>query len=198
MNRVSETRWNEVFLKGFDLWTGLYKSKAEDYYKYERKLCNSLMKCFQRVSEEKGLPSLKIQTEKGIVGKTRVDFLIENDVSFEVKCEPDYPDMPTTRKPVTNVVLKTPDIKVAELAGLKDEEARMRMYEVELDFLNLMAHKKVGIPYNYLLCLDEDDMLHRNLDNSFRTEKCKNLAIHWKTIQRGVDNQRVHYFLWQT
>lgn len=70
-----------------------------------------------------------------------------------------------------------PDIEVAKLAGLKDEEAQMRMYEVELDFLKLIAHKRIGIPHNYLLCLDEDGVLHRNLDNSFRTKKVQNLTI---------------------
>lgn len=191
-----EMRWNEVFLKGVDLWTELYKSKAEDYYKYERYLCSSLMKCFLSVCVEKDLPSSELQIEKGIVGRTRVDFLFEKEVSFEVKYEPDYPSMPMTRKPVTNVVLKVPDVEVAKLAGLKNQEARMRMYEVELDFLKLMAHKRRGIPHNYLLCLDEDGALHRNLGNSFRTEKVQNLSIHWKTIQRGIDNQRVRYFLW--
>jgi hypothetical protein len=106
--------------------------------------------------------------------------------------------MLATRKPVINVVLKTPDARVAELAGLKGEETRKRMYEVELDFLKLLAHKEAGIPYNYLLCLDEDCMLYRNLSNSFRTETVQHLAICWKTIQRGIDSQRVHYFLWQT
>lgn len=185
-------------MEGFDAWIRLYKSKTEDYYRYERNLCSSLMECFQRVCNEKGLPSGEIQTEADIVGRTRVDFLLDKEVSFEVKYEPDYPDMPKTRKPVTNVVLKTPDPSVAELAGLAAEEARMRMYEVELDLLKLMAHKKKGIPHNCLLCLDEDGMLYRNLSNSFRTEKVATLTLPWKTIQRGKDGQRVFYFLWET
>lgn len=190
--------WNEVFSKGFNLWIENYTSKDEDYYKYERGLCASLLKCFEKIAEEKGLPTGGIQQEINIVGDTRADFLLGEEASFEVKFEPDYPGMPPTRKPVTNVNLKIPDKEVANYAGLTDEEAQLRLYEVELDFLKLMAHKKRGIPYNYLLCLDEDGRLYRNLVNSFRTSRVKQLGISWKTIRRGTDGQEVYYLLWQT
>lgn len=186
----------EIFSKGFDLWINLYTSNDE-YYKYEGNLCMSLMKCFWKVAEEKGLPLEGIQQEVRVVGNTRVDFLLGNELSFEVKFEPDYPGMPITRKPVTNVVLKIPDREVARYAGLTDGETRMRLYEVELDFLKLLAHKKIGIPYNYLLCLDEDGRLYRNLAKSFKTHRVKQLFIPWKSIRRGIDSREVYYFLWQ-
>jgi len=196
--RVDEIAfWNEVFFKGFDMWIKKYESQDEDYYKYERNLRESLWKCFENVVEEKGLPLNGIQQNKAVVGRTRVDFLLGNVVSFEVKFEPDYPNMPSTRKPVTNVVLKTPDEEVAKYSGLTDEEVQTRLYEVELDFLKLLALKKKGIPYNYLLCLDEDGRLYRNLPNSFRTRIVKQLVIPWKSIHRGIDGREVHYFLWQ-
>jgi len=188
--------WNEVFSKGINLWVKLYES-GDKYYKYEGNLWRSLLKCFREMAEKKGLPFEELQQEKNIVGNSRVDFLFGKEVSFEVKFEPDYPGMPTTRKPVTNVVLKAPDRAVAEYAGLTDAEARMRLYEVELDFLKLMAHKERGIPYNYLLCLDEDGRLHRNLARSFKTRQVKKLTIPWKLIRRGIDGQEVYYFLWQ-
>ena len=193
---MAEASWNEVFTEGFDLWIDLYRSK-EKYYKYEGNLCISLLKCFQKVAKDKNLSLEGIQQEKTIVGNTRVDFLLGNEVSFEVKFEPDYPDMPITRKPVTNVVLKTVDIKVAKHAGLEDKEAQMRLYEVELDFLKLMAHKNMRVPYNHLLCLDENGRLHRSLHKSFKTQKVKKLTIPWRLIRRGTDNQEVYYFLWQ-
>jgi len=188
--------WNEVFTKGFDLWLNLYMSN-EEYYKYESILCISLLNCFKKSVEEKRLPFGDIQQEERLIGSTRVDFLLGNDVSLEVKFEPDYPNMPITRKPVTNVVLKTPDGQVAKYAGLTNKETRMCLYEVELDFLKLMAYKKRGIRHNYLLCLDEDGRLYRNLANSFRTSRVKKLTIPWKLIQRGADGKKVYYFLWQ-
>lgn len=188
--------WNEVFSKGIDQWINLYTS-GDKYYEYERDLCLSLIGCFRKVAEEKELPREGIQQEITVVGKTQVDFLFGTEVSLEVKFEPDYPDMPRTRKPVTNVVLKTPDREVAKFAGLTDEEAQMRLYEIELDFLKLIAHKKKDIPYNYLLCLDEDGRLYRTLGNSFRSRHVKQVTIPWKSIHRGKDHQEVYYFLWQ-
>jgi len=155
------------------------------------------MRCFWELSKEKKLSFREIQQEKNIVGNTRVDFMFGNEVSFEVKFEPDYPDMPITRKPVTNVVLKVLDGAVAKRIGLTNGEAQMRLYEVELDFLKLMAHKKKGVAHNYLLCLDEDGRLYRNLNKSFKTQKVRNLTVPWKSLQRGIDNQEVHYFLWK-
>ena len=189
--------WNELFSKGFDLWIRKYTSKDEDYYKYEGNLRASLRKCFEKALEEKGLPLEEVQSEAGIVGNTKVDFLLGNEVSIEVKFEPDYPSMPVTRKPVTNAVLKIPDVEVVKYAGLTGQEAGMRLYEVELDFLKLLAHKKRGIPYNYLICLDEDGRLYRNLAKSFKTSQVKQLSIPWKSVYRGIDHQRVFYFLWQ-
>lgn len=185
-----------MFSEGFDLWIKKYASRDEGHYKYEESLRKSLRKCFQKVAKEKALPIEEIQPEKRFVGNTRVDFLLGNEVSIEVKFEPDYPSMPITRKPVTNVVLKTPDREVAKCAGLTDEEARKRLYEVELDFLKLIACKKKGIMYNYL-CLDEDGRLYRNLAKSFKTSIIKQLLIQWKSICRGIDSRIVYYFLWQ-
>lgn len=189
--------WNEVFSNGFKLWIDLYSSK-DKYYKYESNLCKSLKKCFEKIAKEKGFSPEGIEQEKRVVGRTWVDFLLGKEVSFEVKFEPDYPGMPITRKPVTNTVLKIPDGEVAKYAGFTNEEAQMRLYEVELDFLKLMAHKKIGVPYNYLLCLDEDGRLYRNLSKSFKTRRVKQLFISWKLIRRGIDSQKVHYFLWHT
>lgn len=172
-------------------------SAGDDYYKCESNLVRSLLRCFQNACEESGMPSEQIKQEVTIVGSTRVDFLLGNNVSFEVKFEPDYPEMPATRKPVTNVVLKTPDPAVAERAGLTEPEATTRMYEVELDFLKLLAYKKTGIPHNYLLCLDEDGRLVRNLHRSFKTSVVKKLEIPWKETRRGKDGKSVHYFLWK-
>jgi hypothetical protein len=188
--------WNEVFSKGFNLWINRYTSKEEDYYKYEGDLWKSLMECFEKVAQEKGLPPEAIQQNENIVGKTKVDFLLGNEVSFEVKFEPDYPGMPCTQKPRTNTVLKIPDKEVAKYSGLTDEVARIPLYEVELDFLKLLAHKKRGIPYNYLLCLDEDGRLYRNLAKSFKTGSIQQLLIPWKSIRRGIDNRKVYCFLW--
>lgn len=188
--------WNEVLLSGINLWLDLYRS-GDKYYKYEGDLRLSLTKCFWKVANGKELPHEGIQYERRIVGNTRVDFLLGNEVSLEVKFEPDYPGMPSTRKPVTNVVLKTPDKEVAKYAGLTDAEAGIRLYEIELDFLKLAAHKKRGIAYNYLLCMDEDGRLFRNLARSFKTSKVKHASIPWKSIRRGIDNKKVYYFLWQ-
>ncbi|MEM2338485.1 MAG: hypothetical protein QXP06_07835 [Candidatus Bathyarchaeia archaeon] len=187
--------WNEVFSEGFNLWIRKYTSKSERYYECEESLQYSLLRCFETVAGDKGLPPEGIQREARIVGNTRVDFLLGNEVSFEVKFEPDYPSMPPTRKPVTNVVLKTPDKEIAKLAGLTSEEAQIRLYEVELDFLKLMAYKKNGIPHNYLLCLDEDGRLYRSLAKSFKTRQAKQFIIPWKSIYRGIDNKKVYYFL---
>jgi hypothetical protein len=149
-------------------------------------LKRSLKRCFEKVAKEKGLPPEEILSERRIVGNTLMDLLFGREVSVEVKFEPDYPDMPPTRKPGTNVVLEAPDPEVAKYAGLTSEEAQMRLYEVALDFLKLMAHKKKGVPYNYLLCLDEDGRLYRNLDRSFKTPHVKRLSIPWKSIRRGI------------
>jgi len=188
--------WNEVFSEGFNLWIRRYTSKNEGYYKYEKNLRDSLLECFGLVTVEKRLPLEGIQQEVRIVGNTRVDFLLGNEVSLEVKFEPDYPSMPSTRKPVTNVVLKKPDKEIAKLAGLTSEEMQMRLYEVELDLLKIIAYKKKGIAHNYLLCLDEDGRLYRSLVKSFKTRPAKQLIIPWKSLYRGIDNKKVYYFLW--
>jgi len=185
-----------VLLSGIDLWLDLYKA-GEKYYENEGNLRLSLTKCFRKIADHKGLNYEDIRVEKTIIGRTRVDFSFANEVSLEVKFEPDYPGMPLTRKPVTNVVLKAPDREVAKYAGLTDAETQMRLYEVELDFLKLMALKKKSVPYNYLLCLDEDGRLYRNLARSFKTSKVKHLSTPWKLIRRGIDNLEVYYFLWQ-
>lgn len=154
------------------------------------------MKCFVKICREKDLPVHEIANEVSLLGNTRVDFLFDREVTLEVKFEPDYPNMPETRKPVTNTVLKSVDEKIAQYAEITYEESQMRLYETELDFLKQMAHKKAGYPYNYLFCLDEDGRLYRSLGKSLRTKKIREQNIFWKSIKRGIDNQWVYYFLW--
>jgi len=197
--KVKLMSWNEVFLRGFNLWIKSYTSGLKKYYECEGDLVISLMLYFHEAALEKGLSGWRngIVQEKKIIGYNRVDLMLGDEVAFEVKFEPDYPDMPRTRKPVTNTVLKRPDRIISKYAGLTDEESQMRLYEIELDFIKLMAYKQKGIPYNYLLCLDEDGRLYRTLANSFRTQKIQKISIPWKSIRRGIDGQKVYYFLWQ-
>jgi len=91
--------WNVVFLKGFDIWLNQYITKENDYYKTERDLCKALNECFIKASKENQLPTQEIKQEIRILGRTRVDFSLGRDVCFEVKFEPDYPEMLSTKKP---------------------------------------------------------------------------------------------------
>jgi hypothetical protein len=191
-------QWNQVFLKGFDSWVSEYAASQTGYFKKENQLCNALLNCFKTTCKQHNLDSDNIHTEANLLGKTRLDFLLGNEVSLEVKFEPDYPDMPKSLKPVTNTTLKQLDPEVAKTLALEQDEAQFRIGEIELDFLKLLAHKKLGLTDNYLLCLDEDGRLYRNLGKSFKTKIVKQTHIDWKTINRGSDGKTVHYFLWHT
>ena len=186
-----------MFNEGLLRWLDSYASGSE-YLKYESDIERQLRDAFEQVAIEKGLLQIGlIELHKRIVGSTRVDITLGEDVSLEIKFEPDYPGMPITRKPVTNVVLKIPDQDVARVVGLTPEEAQQRCYEIELDFLKLIAYKMTGIPHNYLLCLDEDGRICSTLSNSLRLDLIRNLEIPWKSIRRGKDGKNVSYFLWK-
>jgi hypothetical protein len=188
--------WTQVFRKGFELWEKDYCSPLSAYVKREIQLCEKLQNCFSQVCQQQKLNNDDVQREVTLLGQTRLDFLLGKKVSLEVKFEPDYPDMPKSLKPVTNATLKRPDPEVTKTLAFKPEESQLRIGEIELDFLKLLAHKKLGVVDNFLFCLDEDGRLFRNLVNSFRTKVVRDAFVDWKTINRGIDGQTVHYFLW--
>lgn len=189
--------WDQVFLKGFNLWASRYAANRVDYFKKENELCEALLNCFKTTCRQENLSSDNIHREVTLLGKTRLDFLLGNEVSLEVKFEPDYPGMSKSLKPVTNTTLKRLDAEVTKLLSLNSDEVQLRIGEIELDFLKLIAHKKLGIGYNFLFCLDEDGRLFRNLYRSFRTRTVRQVFIDWKKINRGIDGKAVHYFLWK-
>jgi len=176
-------------------WLDRYQ-RSERYYEYEREITAELEELLRLKSAAHGFRPEDIGREGRLVGRTFADFVVgQRQASLEVKFEPDYPRMKPTRKPVTNVVLKSPDPEIARILTADGLDPNVRAYEIELDLLKLLAHRHLGVPANFFFCLDEDGRLVRNLSANMKTQPGQHLTLEWHSVVRGIDRRAVHYLL---
>jgi len=143
---------------------------------------------------------LKLHVDKptsiSVIKNIIVDLTLGDDeVLVEVKLEPDYLGQAKSQKPVTNQTTKVINNEVARLVGLDDTISSVK--EIEYDFLKAMAYRQKGVLHSYVLCVDEDGYLRKNLAKSFITPQMKQLPLPWKSIQRKKDGKELYYIFWK-
>jgi hypothetical protein len=152
--------YNELFLKA---WEGILKEYEAGKIKFlsERDLQSHLFsECLKLMSGEGAETPYKIHAEKSIMSPHKKTDLVlgDDEVVIEIKLEPDYPGMPTSKKPVTF-------IRKSEGSG-----------SVEDDVEKLSEYKRLGVKHAHFVMIDEDE--------SHKNRIIKHLQIeNWKTLK---------------